>query len=80
MHESALVYKILESIAPSLQPEYSLKSIYLEVGEYSCVNTNTLIRLFDLAKMDTFAKDSQLKLSVVKGDFDITVKSIEVTK
>lgn len=80
MHESALVYRILETISPNMKPEYKLRSITLEVGEFSCVNTSTLSQLYDLAKKGTFAKDSKLKLSIVKDDFDITINSIEVTK
>jgi len=79
MHESALVYRILDTIAPSLPPEHTLRSISLEVGEFSCVNTSTLVQLFDIAKKRTFAQDSKLKLSIVKENFDINIKSIEVS-
>ena len=79
MHESALVYRILDTIAPSLKPEHTLRSISLEVGEFSCVNTSTLVQLFDIAKKRTFAQDSELKLSIVKENFDINIKSIEVS-
>ena len=79
MHESALVYRILDTISPSIKPEYKLKSILLDVGEHSCVNTSTLTQLFDLTKKGTFAENSELKLTIVKDDFDIMISSIEVT-
>jgi len=80
MHESALVYRILDTISPSLKPEHILKRIHLEVGEFSCVNTTTLVQLFDIAKKRTFAEKSELKLDIVKDNFDINIKSIEVSQ
>ena len=80
MHESALVYKILETIRPSMEPEHKLKSITLEVGEFSCVNTKTLTQLFDLAKKGTFAKKSKLIFSVVDENYDVIINSIEVSQ
>ena len=78
MHESVLIYKILGEIKPKLTPEYSLKKVTLEVGEFSCVNTKTLTQLFNIAKKSTFAKNSKLNFSIIKDDFDIKLKSIEV--
>jgi Zn finger protein HypA/HybF involved in hydrogenase expression len=78
MHESVLVYRILGEIQPQLPPGYTLKCVSLQVGEYSCVNTATLTQLFDIAKKNTFAERSRLKLAVIKGSSDITIKSIEV--
>lgn len=79
MHESALVYRILDTISPSIKPQHTLRRISIEVGEFSCVNTSTLIQLFDIAKKRTFAENSELKLSIVKENFDINIKSIEVS-
>jgi len=78
MHESVLVYRILGEIKPQLPPGCTLRCVALEIGEYSCVNTATLAQLFDIAKRNTFAQKSRLKLAVVKGSSDITIKSIEV--
>lgn len=78
MHESVLVYRMLGEIKPQLPPGYTLKSVSLEVGEFSCVNT--LVQLFDIAKANTFAENSRLKLTVKKKSSDITIKSIEAVK
>ena len=78
MHESALVYKILETIRPSMEPEHKLKSITLQVGEYSCVNTKTLTQLYGLVTKNTFAKKSKLIFSVVADNYDVKINSIEV--
>jgi len=78
MHESVLIYKILDEIKPKLTKEYLLKTVLLDVGEFSCVNTRTLTRLFDLAKNGTFAAGSKLRFNVVKNDSDVFIKSIEV--
>ncbi|MBT3320094.1 MAG: hypothetical protein HN948_07760 [Clostridia bacterium] len=80
MHESALVYKILETIAPSMKPEHELKAVTLEVGEFSCVNTTTLKQLYKLATKNTFAGKSKLKFSVVKDNDDVIINSIEVSQ
>ena len=79
MHESALVYKILEMIEPSMKPEHKLKAVTLEVGEYSCVNTKTLTQLYALATRNTFASKSKLIFSVVKDNDDVIINSIEVS-
>ncbi len=80
MHESVLVYRMLGEIKPQLPPGYTLRSVSLEVGEFSCVNTHTLAQLFDIAKANTFAENSRLKLTVKKKSSDITIKSIEAVK
>ncbi len=79
MHESALVYRIFDTIRPSMDPEHTLESVNLEVGELSCVNTKTLVQLYDLAKKGTFAGKSRLKFSVVGDDYDVIINSIEVS-
>ncbi len=79
MHESALVYRIFDTIRPSMDPEHTLESVTLEVGELSCVNTKTLTQLFDLAKKGTFAKKSRLIFSVVDENYDVIINSIEVS-
>jgi len=78
MHESVLIYKILDEVRPMIGPEYVLHAVVLEVGEHSCVSRRTLGQLFDVAKKNTFARSSKLKFSVVKNDSDIIIKSIEV--
>ena len=80
MHESVLVYRMLGEIKPQLPPGYTLKTVSLEVGEFSCVNTQTLTQLFDIAKTNTFAQSSRLKLTVRKRSSDIKIKSIEAVK
>ena len=78
MHESVLVYRMLEEIKPQLPPGCTLKRVSLEVGEYSCVNAKTLAQLYDIAKAGTFAQGSRLKLIVRKNSSDIVIKSVEV--
>jgi Zn finger protein HypA/HybF involved in hydrogenase expression len=80
MHESILVYRILGEIKPKLPPGCELKCISLLVGEYSCVNTSTLTQLYDIAKKNSFADKSRLKMTIVKNSSDITIKSIEVKR
>ena len=78
MHESVLVYRILEEIKPQLPLGRTLKRVSLEVGEYSCVNAKTLAQLYDIAKAGTYAQSSRLKLIVRENSSDIMIKSIEV--
>lgn len=78
MHESVLVYRILEEISPQLPPGRTLKRVSLEVGEYSCVNAKTLTQLYDIAKSGTFAQASRLKIILKKNSPDIMIKSVEV--
>ena len=78
MHESVLVYRMLDEIKPQLPPGCTLKRVSLEVGEYSCVNAKTLAQLFDIVKADTFAQVSRLKIIVRKNSSDIVIKSVEV--
>lgn len=80
MHESALVYRILSEIQPAVAPGCTLKTVLLEVGEFSCVNTATLEQLYDIASKNTFAAHSRLKLIVKKNNADIFIKAIEVKK
>ena len=79
MHESALVYKILQTIQPSMQPKHTLRSVTLEIGEFSCVNIKTLKQLYALAKKNTFASKSKLNFNVVKDNEDVIIHSIEVS-
>ena len=78
MHESVLVYRMLEEIKPQLPPGCTLKRVSLELGEYSCVTAKTLAQLYDIAKAGTFAQGSRLKLIVRKNSSDIVIKSVEV--
>ena len=78
MHESVLVYRMLEEIRSQLPPGCTLRRVSLEVGEYSCVNAKTLAQLFDIAKAGTFAQSSRLKITVRKDSPDIVIKSVEV--
>ena len=78
MHESVLVYRMLNEIKPQLPPGRTLKRVSLEVGEYSCVNAKTLAQLFDIVKANTFAQVSRLKIIVRKNSSDILIKSVEV--
>ncbi len=78
MHESVLVYRMLEEIRPQLPPGRTLKRVSLEVGEYSCVNAKTLVQLYDIAKAGTYAQSSRLKVIVGENSSDIVIKSIEV--
>lgn len=78
MHESTLVYRILEEIRPSVGQAHVLKRVHLDVGAFSCVNTTTLTQLFDIVKKNTFAQGSKLKFRVVESSEDIIIRSIEV--
>jgi Zn finger protein HypA/HybF involved in hydrogenase expression len=80
MHESVLVYRILGEIKPQLPPGATLKSVRVQVGEFSCVNPNALVQVFDIAKKNTFAADSRLKCKVCRGAEDIIIQSIEVAQ
>lgn len=80
MHESVIVYRILGEIRPQLPPGAALKTVRVEVGEFSCVNPRALERLYDIAKKNTFAARSRLKWAVCRGAEDIIIKSIEVAQ
>jgi Zn finger protein HypA/HybF involved in hydrogenase expression len=80
MHESVIVYRILGEVKPQLPSGMTLKTVRVEVGEFSCVNPKALTQLFDIAKKNTFAASSRLKCRVCRGAEDIIIKSIEVAQ
>jgi len=78
MHESVLIYKIMDEVRPKIPQGLVLKKIALDVGEYSCVNSQSLLQLFEIAKVNTFAHHGRLDITAVKDDGDIKIMSIEV--